>query len=149
MTPQTKGNILGILFVTAIAAIGVYIVLAGLGKFGRSTGDAPGWVLVAAGAAFLLAAATMGLSAVAGIFFGAKAGRDGSLSGEAPRAIRATQIFLSLGIVAMLATVATWVALNPEGDASTGRKLAFAAGAVMTWSILLGFGIWRLRALRR
>jgi hypothetical protein len=149
MTPQTKGNILGILFVAAIAAIGVYIVLAGLGKFGRSTGDAPGWVLVVAGAAFLLAAGSMGLSAVGGIFFGAKAGADGSLSGEAPRAIRTAQIFLSLGIVAMLATVATWVALNPEGDASTGRKFAFAAGAVMTWSILIGCGIWRLRGLRR
>jgi hypothetical protein len=149
MTPQTKGHILGVLFVAAIAAIGIYIVLAGLWKFGRSTGDAPGWVLIAAGAAFLFAAGSMGLSAVGGIFFGATAGPDGKLSDDAPHALRTAQIFLSLGIVAMLATVATWVALNPEGDASTGRKLAFAAGAVMTWSILLGFGIWRLRGLRR
>jgi hypothetical protein len=149
MTPQTRGNILGVLFVAAIAAIGIYIVLAGLGKFGRGAADAPGWVLIAAGAAFLFAAASMGLNAVGGIFFGATAGPDGRLSNDAPYAIRAAQILLSLGIVAMLATVATWVALNPEGDASTGRKVAFAAGAVMTWSILFGFAIWRLRGLRR
>ncbi len=149
MTPQTKGNIIGVLFVAAIAAIGIYIVLAGLGKFGRSAGDAPGWVLIAAGAAFLFAAGTMGLSAVGGIFFGATAGPDGKLSNDAPYTIRAAQIVLSLGIVAMLATVATWVALNPEGDASMGRKVAFATGAAMVWAIFFGFAIWRVRALRR
>lgn len=149
MTPQTKGNIIGVLFVAGIAAIGIYIVLAGLGKFGRGATDAPGWVLIAAGAAFLFAAASMGLSAVGGIVFGAKAGPDGNLADDAPHAVRATQIFLSLAVVAMLATVATWVALNPEGDASTGRKVAFAAGAIMVWGIFLGFAIWRVRGLRR
>ncbi len=149
MTPQTKGNIIGVLFVAAIAAIGIYIVLAGLGKFGRSAGDAPGWVLVVAGAAFLFAATSMGLSAVGGIFYGATTGPDGKLSSDAPYAVRAAQIFLSLSIVVMLATVATWVALNPEGDASIGRKVAFATGAMMVWAIFFGFAIWRVRALRR
>jgi len=84
MSDETKGNIIG------------------LGRFGRTAGDAPSWVLVAAGAAFLLAAASMGLSAIGGIVFGARAKADGSLSDDAPYAIRAIQVLLSLGIVSML-----------------------------------------------
>jgi len=149
MTPETKGNIIGVLFVAVIAAIGIYIVLVGLGQFGRSASSAPNWVLVVAGAAFLFAGASMGLSAIGGIVYGARAGRDGNLSDDAPSAIRAAQIVLSLGIVALLATVATWVALNPENGASIGRQIAFAAGAIMTWGIFLLFAIYRLRNLRR
>jgi len=149
MSSETKGHLIGIVFIAAVAAIGVYMLLIGFGRFGRSAGDAPGWVLIAAGTAFLLAAGSFGLSAVGGIVYGAKAGPDGSLSDDAPTAIRAAQMLLSLGIVAMLATVATWVAFNPEAGSSIGRKVAFAAGAAMTWAILLGFAIWRLRRLKR
>lgn len=148
MSDQTKGNLIGLLFVAGIAAIGIYIVLAGLGKFGRG-GGAPGWVLVVAGAAFLFAAASMALSAIGGIFFGAKTGTDGSLTDDVPYGIRAAQILLSLGIVALLATVATWVALNPEASASQSSKIAFAAGAIILWVTLAGFAFWRLRKLRR
>ncbi len=86
MTPQTKGHLIGALFVAAIAAIGIYILLAGLGQFGRGRGDAPGWVLIAAGAAFLLAAASTGLNTIGGLLFGAKADRHGKLSDDAPYA---------------------------------------------------------------
>ncbi len=149
MTDQAKGNLFGLLFVAAVAAIGVYIVLAGLGTFGRGRGDAPSWVLIAAGAAFLLAAASMGLSAVGGIFFGAKARSDGSLPESAPYAIRVAQIFLSLGVVALLATVGTWVAFNPETGASAGSKTAFTVSAIVIWTIYLGFGLLWLRRLQR
>jgi hypothetical protein len=148
MTPEAKGHLLGVLFIAAIAAAGVYMLMIGFGQFGRGRGDAPGWVLIAAGAAFLFAAGSFGLSAAGGLY-GAKAESDGSLSDDAPYAIRCAQIVLSLGIVAMLATVATWVALNPEGGSSTGSKVAFAAGAAMTWAIFLGFAVWRLKRLRR
>jgi hypothetical protein len=143
------GHLIGLLFIASIAAIGISVVMAGLGRFGRSAGDAPGWVLIAAGGGFLLAAASFALSAIGGIVYGATAKKDGSLSDEAPIAIRATQIVLSLGIVAMLATVSTWVALNPEPDASTSRKFAFAAGAVTIWVMFAGIAIFRLRRLLR
>ncbi len=149
MTPEAKGHLVGVLFIAAIAAIGLYVVLVGLGQFGRRGGDAPSWVLVAAGAGFLLAAGSFGLSAVGGILYGAKAGPDGRLSDDAPYALRAAQIILSLGVVGVLATVATWVALNPETGSSTGRKVAFAAGAVTVWAMFFGFAVWRLRRLRR
>ena len=99
--------------------------------------------------AFLLAAGSFGLSALGGILYGAKAGPDGSLSGDAPYAIRAAQILLSLGVVALLASVATWVAFNPEAGSSTGRKAAFAAGAVTIWLMFAGFAVFRIRQLRR
>lgn len=148
MTPETKGNLIAILFIAAIAAIGAYVVLAGFGAFGRSRGDAPDWVIVIAGAAFLLAAGSMGLSAVGGMFFGAKAGRDGSLSEDAPYPLRVLQILMSLGIVALLAIIATWVAFNPGDAGSTGRRVAFAIGAVTIWMMFFGFAIWKLRRLR-
>ncbi len=149
MSSQAKGHLIGVLFIAAIAAVGVYIVLAGLGRFGRSSGDAPGWVLVAAGAAFLAAAASFGLSAFGGALYGARARPDGSLSDEAPCGLRAAQIAIGLSIVALLASVATWVALHPEPGSSTGRKVVFAVGAAMVWAIFLGFAVLRLRHLRR
>jgi len=149
MKPETKGHILGLAFVAVIAAIGVYIVLAGLGRFGHGTGDAPAWVLIGAGGAFLLAAGSFGLNAVAGILLGVRTGRDGSLADDAPYAIRAAQIVLSLGVVAMLASVATWVAFNPEAGSSPGRKAVVAAGAATIWLMFAGFAVWRLRRLRR
>jgi len=149
MPDETKGNLIGLLFVALIAAIGIYIVFAGLGQFGRSANAAPGWVLIAAGAAFLCAAASMGMSAIGGIFFGVKAGRDGSLGEDAPRALRAAQIILGLAIVALLATVATWVAFNPGEPGNTGRQFAFASGAVLVWAIFAGFAFWQLRRLFR
>jgi len=149
MTPETKGNIIGLAFVAIIAAIGLYVVMTGLGRFGRSDGDAPSWVLIAAGSAFLLAASSMALSAIGGIVYGAKANPDGSLTDEAPYAVRALQILLSLGIVAMLVAVASWVALNPEEGSATGRRIALAAGAITVWAIFFGFVIWRLRGLRK
>ncbi len=149
MSDQAKGNLLGLLFVAVIAAIGIYIVYAGLGKLGRAPNDAQGWVLVVAGAAFLFAAASLAMNAIGWFFFGAVAGRDGALTDAAPASLRFIQRVLSLGIVALLATVATWVAFNPEAGASTGRKTAFAAGAALCWAIFAGFAIWKLRRLRR
>ncbi|MGE0604479.1 MAG: hypothetical protein AB7O46_11910 [Xanthobacteraceae bacterium] len=148
MTDQIKGNLIGLLFVAAVAAIGIYIVLAGLGMFGRGSKDAPGWVLVAAGGAFLFAAASMGSNAIGGLFFGAKARPDGSLSEDAPYPLRAIQLLLSLGVVAMLATVGTWVAFNPDGG-SASRNTAFMAGAIITWVIFFGLAFLGLRRLRR
>ena len=149
MTPETKGNLIGLLFVACIAAIGVYVLSIGLGQFRRSPNDAPGWVMIAAGSAFLLAASSMGISAIGGIVFGAKADRHGALTDDAPYAIRVAQIVLSLGIVAMLALVATWVALNPGHESSLGRRIVFASGAAMTWAIFLFFAVYRVRRLKR
>ncbi len=149
MPESTKGNLVGLAFVALIAAIGVYIVAIGLGKFGTNPNDAPGWVLMVAGAAFLFAAASMGMSAIGGIFFGAKAGPDGALTDDAPYPIRLAQILLSLMIVALLAVVATWVAFNPGDASTTGRKIAFAGGAVLVWLIFAGFAYFRLRKLHR
>lgn len=149
MPDETKGNFIGLLFVALIAAIGVYIVYAGLGKFGRGPNDAPGWVLIAAGAAFLSAAASMGMNAIAYFATGAKAGRNGNLGDDAPPLLRAAQIILSLAVVALLATVATWVAFNPGEPGNTGRQLAFASGAILIWTIFAGFAYFRLRKLLR
>lgn len=147
MSDKTKGNLVGLLFVAVVAGIGAYVVIVGLGKLGRSPSDAPGWVIVVAGMAFLFAAASMGLSAIGGIFFNATAGRDGSLSSDAPYGIRVAQILLSLCVIALLASVATWVALNPEEAAPVGRRIAFAVGAIAIWCMFAGFAFWRLRRL--
>lgn len=149
MSDKTKGNLIGLLFVAVVAAIGTYVVIIGFGKLGRNPHDAPGWVILVAGAAFLSAAASMGISAIAYFTTGAKAGRDGSLGDDAPRPLRAAQIILSLGVVALLATVATWVAFNPGEPGNTARSLAFASGAVLIWTMFAGFSVWRLRKLFR
>lgn len=148
MSDQTKGNLAGLLFVALIAAIGSYIVYAGLGKLGRSPNDAPGWVMVAAGGAFVFAAASLAMNAIGWFCFGAVAGRDGALNDSAPASLRLVQMLLSLGIVALLATVASWVALNP-GEGSAARRVVFGLGAVMTWGIFFGAAIWKFRKLRK
>lgn len=149
MRDETKGNLIGLLFVAVIAAIGIYVVLIGLGKLGRSPHGAPGWVIVVAGAAFLFAAASTGMNALAYFTTGAKAKADGSLDSTAPYPIRAIQLLLSLIVVALLATVATWVAFNPGDGPDNSRNVAFAVGAAIVWIIFLGFAWLALKRLAR
>jgi hypothetical protein len=145
MTDQAKGNLIGLLFVAFIAAIGAYIVYIGLGKLGRGANDAPGWVLVVAGAAFLFAAASKGLNIIGWFFFGARAGADGGLTDSAPYGLRAAQIALSLGVAVLLATVGIWVAFNPESASNPERRVAFAVGAFTIVVMIAGLGFWKLR----
>ena len=149
MTNQTKGNLIGLAFVACIAAIGAGIIYVGVGKLGRSGQDAPGWVLVIAGGAFLFADASMSINAIGGSVFGATAGRDGALSADAPYGLRVAQIVLSFAILGMLATVATWVAFNPGEHSSSGQKFAFATAAIVGWLSLIAVGVWRIRRLAR
>jgi len=148
MNDQAKGNLIRSIFVALIAAIGIYIVLAGLGTFGRSARDAPGWVLVVAGTAFLFAAASMAIDVIGSFLLGASARKDGTLTDAAPAPFRLAQMLFSLAIVALLATVATWVAFDAD-DAGTVRKFAFGIGAALCWAIFAGAAIWKLRRLRK
>lgn len=143
-----RGHLIGVLFIAVIAAIGIYIATRGIGRLSRGPNDAPGWVLAVAGAAFLFAAASMAISAIGGILFGATARRDGSLGDDAPYGLRLAQMLLSLGIVALLASVATWVAFNP-GPGGAGRSIVFAFGAVCAWLIFFALAVWKLRAMHK
>ena len=141
MTPSAiLGRRIAYFFAALVAAIGGFLVLTGFELFGRS-GNAPGWVIMLGGLAFLSAAGSMALSIIGGA-----TARDGSLPDSAPFALRLTQTLLSLGIMVLLSSVATWVAFNPGNAASMGHRLAFGAGAVLCWLISLGFTI---RAIRR
>jgi hypothetical protein len=139
---EILGRRIAYFFAALIGAIGVFLVLTGFELFGRGSGHAPGWVIMLCGLAFLSAAGSMGLS-----ILGGATARDGSLPDSAPFALRLAQTLLSLGIMVMLSSVASWVAFNP-GSAGTGARFAFGAGAALCWLIFLGFAIRALRRLR-
>jgi len=143
---ESRGHLIGLLFVALAAALGIYLLLAGLGTFGRGRNDAPGWVLIAAGGAFVFTALSMGLNAIGWYCFGAVAGKDGGLPDHAPYGLRLAQLLLGLGVVALMATVATWVAFNP-GPGGTGRGIVFAIGAGCAWLVFLALAFWKLRKL--
>jgi ABC-type transport system involved in multi-copper enzyme maturation permease subunit len=141
--PDPAARRVALAFAAGFALLGLFVMLAGLGVFGRSRGDAPGWIVIVAGAAFVLAAASLALSAIGGA-----TARNGALTGTAPFALRLLQTVLGLGLVALLAVTATWVALHPGDASGWDRRAAFSAGAAVTWIIFVGFALNGLRQLR-
>lgn len=145
----------------AAVAMGGLILLVGLGVL-KPEGEvhAPLWVVSCAGGAFMLAGASVLLSASA-----KRVASDGALPSDAPLGARAGQLVLSLLALAALASVATWIAVGPGaraftvtaswgGEIETGLneligRVIFGAGALLAWLAFLAFARQGLRRLRQ
>jgi hypothetical protein len=145
----------------AVGAMGALIILVAVGIIpgGDAPLEAPGWVVAAAGCAFVLAGAAM----IVGYAVAGGATPDGDLPPGTPRWVRVTRSLLGLGIIGSLAAVATWVAFGPgprafsvtlpfvgqgPGNETVGR-VAFGLGAVLMWVILAAFVVVSVQRARR
>src|SRR5215470_12700537 len=81
--------------------------------------DAPAWVLVCAGLAFVLA----GTALVVGYGIADGATPDGDLPSGAPFGIRMTQYLLGLGITGSIAGIVSWIAFGPGERRFTATML--------------------------
>lgn len=144
MTPLAiLGRRIAFFIAALMAAIGVFLVLAGFELSGRSSPDMPGGVIVLCGLALLSAAGSM----VPGLI-GRATAQGGSLPKSGTFLLRLVQTLLGLGSMVMLSSAATWVALNPGGATTMSYRFAFGAGAALCWLILIGFAIRAIRRLR-
>jgi hypothetical protein len=139
--------------------MGTLVVLMGLGVIGQPRpGDAPPWVAVCAGLAFILC----GLAVIVGYGVAGGVGADGDLPVDTPSSVRVVQYGLGVGIAAMLAVIATWVAFGPgprdfhaTGSLGSGPvnewsgRIAFGIGAVLMWLFTGAVAIVSVRRLRR
>jgi hypothetical protein len=103
-----------VLFGLGAAACGLYFTLVGLNLL-PPPGDqhAPGWIVVAAGLAFLCG----GIGVIVQGF--GRADEHGTLPPDAPRWITVLQHLVALAIVFCLAAIGTWVAIAGEADQFT------------------------------
>jgi len=99
-------------------ALGLLIVLLSVGA--GAALEAPRWVGVAAGLAFVLA----GAAVITGFAVAGGAAADGDLPPGTPFGIRLTQYVLGLGIVGLMAAIVTWIAFGPGPRRFTGTGLA-------------------------
>jgi hypothetical protein len=138
---------MGVMFI----ACALVPVLAGVGilPVRQSThSDAPVWIAVSIGLAFLFAGAVLLSDAVAGGL-----GPDGQLRADAPRWIKRFQSVMGLAIAVTLATITSWVAFGPgerhfsasvslpfiaasKGGGDTAGRWAFGFGAVLIWTLI-------------
>jgi hypothetical protein len=145
--------IIGLVFI----AIGFPFVLmwAGLIAPDRAKLSAPLWVVGCAGLAFMMAGLAVAVNAASPAMK-----RDGSLPDTAPKALRILQDLASIGIVGMLALLASWAALAPgeirssrsvagvtqtASDQSTFGRVVFGLGAICCWLFVLWIvrQVWR------
>src|SRR2546426_10567978 len=98
-------------------AMGTLIMLLALGAGeGRMSDGTPPWVLVCAGLAFVLA----GLAIIVGPGIPRGGAPDGDPLPGTPFAVRLVQYLLALCIIAMLASIASWVAFGGGSPHLTG-----------------------------
>ena len=139
--------------------VGTAVTLLGLGTFGEGhlTDGTPAWVGIAAGAMFLLA----GLSIIVGYGVAGGTTGDGDLPPGTPRAVRLVQTALGLGITALLASIATWVAFGSGSRHFSGSgpfisgpmnemlgRAVFGVGAILMWvfmAVMIVASVKRLR----
>jgi hypothetical protein len=131
--------------------VGMFCIVCGivplLGGFGvvdvRPAPDVARWVVVAAGAMFMLA----GLAIINGYALWGAPAADGDLAADAPFAARLAQFLLGTSIVGLMFAVFAWIAFGPgqrhfsaslsipglstsaQSSARTGR-IVFGVGAV-------------------
>ncbi len=153
--------VLGVVF----NAVGAWVVLVAAGVLPANTtaeAQAPGWVIAAVGLSFMFcgAAVIVGFAVAGGV------GPNGDLAPGTPFAIRLLHNFFGLGIIGLLAAVASWIAFGAgerrfSGSisfpvttrffpvhASPGR-VAFVVGAVLLWIIFAGYIFTAARRLLR
>jgi hypothetical protein len=148
-------------FFMGIVGIGVgmlpFLALMGvLPTAPRSPNDAPDWIGILIGLAFLFA----GIIVMIRSFAGTDA--EGNLISTAPRAVQLVNNGLGLLIVWALATIFTWIAIGPgerhftvsaggfSGPAGAGGdivgRVMFGLGAILGWVIV---GVGGLHVMRR
>lgn len=155
--PGKHGKVAALAFSLLFIGMGLPFVLmwAGIITPDPSKLKAPLWVVGCAGMAFVLAGLTFALSATH-----APTRRNGSPPETAPRSLRLARDATTLGIVVLLALVASWAAVGTgeikttisaggltsqrSGDSTIGR-IVFAVGAALCWIFVLFVGrqIWR------
>ena len=128
---------------------GAFPILGGLGLIPiRLANDTPGWVAVAAGSTFLLAAGVLVVDAIAGGI-----GPDGELPPGAGVGLHAAQSVFGFGIVVLFAVITSWIAFGKgerhftttlslpfmwarraSGDAS--GRWAFGTAAILLWIVV-------------
>ena len=98
-------------------AIGTVVMLMALAAGdGRMSDSTPPWVLVCAGLVFVLA----GLAMIVGYGIAGGVAPDGDLLPGTPFSVRLVQYLLGFGIIAMLASIASWVAFGGGSRHFTG-----------------------------
>jgi len=147
------------------AAVGVVIILAGVGVLPLAPApDVQGspWVVVCAGLMFVFAGAAL----IVGFAVAGGTGPDGDLPTGTPFGVRLIQYLLGLGTVGSLTAIFTWVAFGPgerhfsstvvlpfmaRGVASgeTSGRVVFGIAAVLIWLFLVSFGFIGARRLFR
>jgi hypothetical protein len=147
------------------AAVGVVIILAGVGVLPLA--PAPDvqrspWVVVCAGLMFVF----VGAALIVGFAVAGGSGPDGDLPAGTPFGVRLLQYLLGLGIVGSLTAIFTWIAFGPgerhfsstvvlpfmtRGVASgeTSGRVVFGIAAVLIWLFLVTFGFVGARRLFR
>ena len=155
---------LAIVFGLLSAAVGVAIVLAGIGVMQVApAADVQGspWVVVCAGLMFVF----LGAAVIVGFAVAGGSGPDGDLPSGTPFSVRVVQYLLGLGIVGSLAAIFTWVAFGPgerhfsstvvlpfmaRGAAASGEtsgRVTFGIAAVLIWLFFATFGFLGARRL--
>jgi len=152
--PASRGTTIGLGAI--VAAIGLYIVLVGLGALPPpGEANAPMWVVLLAGLCFLLG----GLGVLLPAAVTGEVRDDGELPVGAPHWLRVFQYLLVLAIFAAFALIGSFVAFGPgirsfgisapfvsmSGDSEIFGRIAFGIGAIITWLclVLVAVSGWR------
>jgi hypothetical protein len=152
--PASRGTTIGLGAI--VAAIGLYIVLVGLGALPPpGEANAPMWVVLLAGLCFLLG----GLGVLLPAAVTGEVRDDGELPVGAPHWLRVFQYLLVLTIFAAFAMIGSFVAFGPgtrsfsvsvpfvstSGDSEIFGRIAFGIGAIITWLclVLVAVSGWR------
>ena len=143
-----------------MGAMGILVMLIALGTFSeRHLSDGtPPWVAIVAGMMFVMG----GLAMIVGYGIAGGVAPDGSLPLGTPLTVCIVQNALGLGIAAMLALIASWVAFGPGVRHFTGTapfisgavketlgRAVFGIGAVLIWIFVAATIVVTVKQLRR
>ncbi len=156
-TQLTRRRAITIAILCLACGVGPVLGAIGVGPFHLSPGVPP-WMGAAAGSVFLLASMLLFVDAAAG---GANA--DGTLPANAPSVLRVLQSAVGLGIVTLMAIMATWIAFGrgprhfsttislpflvyQPKDTDLPGRIGFGIAALLIWAIA---GLGTVAALKK
>lgn len=147
--------VIGVFF----GVMGTIVILIARGAFGPGhlSDGTPPWVGIAAGALFVLG----GLALIVGYGVAGGVAANGDLPPGTSRGVRFVQTALGLGIIALLASIASWIAFGAGSRHFRGSgpfisgpvnemlgRAMFGIGAVLMWlfmAVILIVAVNRLR----